>query len=123
MDRIEEANRQVGQIDLSFKLYLKAGIYYSDGSKSIENKCDYAKTACDEVKDGAEKCYRVYYQPQVHLMNGKLSGLEALARWNDQTRGFMSPGRFVPVLEDSNLTYKLDLYVLEEAAKLIRRQL
>lgn len=153
MDRIEEANRQVGQIDLSFKLYLKAGIYYSDGSKSIENECDYAKTACDEVKDGAEKCYRVYtdefseqsaytkfvvdhideaiangdiqvyYQPQVHLMNGKLSGLEALARWNDQTRGFMSPGRFVPVLEDSNLTYKLDLYVLEEAAKLIRRQL
>lgn len=153
MDRIEEANRRVGQIDLSFKLYLKAGIYYSDGSKSIENECDYAKTACDEVKDGAEKCYRVYtdefseqsaytkfvvdhideaiangdiqvyYQPQVHLMNGKLSGLEALARWNDQTRGFMSPGRFVPVLEDSNLTYKLDLYVLEEAAKLIKHQL
>ncbi|MGM9905390.1 EAL domain-containing protein [Lactobacillus sp.] len=153
MDRIEEANRRVGQIDLSFKLYLKAGIYYSDGSKSIETECDYAKTACDEVKDGAEKCYRVYteefseqsaytkfvvdhideaiangdiqvyYQPQVHLMNGKLAGLEALARWNDQTRGFMSPGRFVPVLEASNLTYKLDLYVLEEAAKLIKHQL
>ncbi|WP_244661449.1 EAL domain-containing protein, partial [Lactobacillus nasalidis] len=153
MDRIEEANRRVGQIDLSFKLYLKAGIYYSDGSKSVETECDYAKTACDEVKDGAENCYRVYteefseksaytkfvvdhideaiangdiqvyYQPQVHLMNGKLSGLEALARWNDQTRGFMSPGRFVPVLEDSNLTYKLDLYVLEEAVKLIRHQL
>ena len=65
----------------------------------------------------------LHYQPKIDLHSGRLTGLEALARWNDQTRGFMSPGRFVPVLEDSNLTYKLDLYVLEEAAKLIKHQL
>lgn len=151
--KVEKANQLVAQIDLSFKLYLKAGIYYSDGSKSVETEYDYAKTACDEVKDGAENCYQVYtaefseraeytkfvvdhiddaiqngdiqvyYQPQVHLMNGKLNGLEALVRWNDPNRGFMSPGRFVPILEDSNLTYKLDLYVLEEAIKLIKSRL
>ncbi len=150
---VQKANEAVSKLDPSFKLYLKAGIYYSDGTESIDTEYDYAKTACDEVKEGAKKCYQVYtaefsekaeytkfvvdhiddaikngdvevfFQPQVHLMDGKLSGLEALARWNDQNRGFMSPGRFVPILEDSNLTYKLDMYVLEEAAKLIKRRM
>lgn len=151
--KIEEANKQVSEIDENFRLYLKAGIYYADGTQNAEVACDLAKTACDMVKDGSRQCYKVYtdefsdedeltkhiidhfddaiangdiqiyYQPQVHLLNGKLTGFEALARWIDPDMGFLSPGIFIPVLENSNLTYKLDSYVLEQSAKLIRERL
>ena len=39
---------------------------------------------------------------------------EALARWIDPVRGFMSPADFIPTLEEAHLIYKLDLYVVDQ---------
>ena len=39
---------------------------------------------------------------------------EALARWIEPEKGFMSPAFFIPYLEDSRQIYKLDLYMLEQ---------
>jgi diguanylate cyclase (GGDEF)-like protein len=56
---------------------------------------------------------KVYYQPVVNTENGKLCGLEALARWDDEEYGFLSPADFIQTLEEYHQISKLDLYVVE----------
>ncbi|MBR1536772.1 MAG: EAL domain-containing protein [Treponema sp.] len=55
---------------------------------------------------------KVFYQPVVWAKNGNLCGVEALARWEDPSFGFLSPAAFIPVLEEYHLIHKLDLYVM-----------
>ena len=63
----------------------------------------------------------VYYQPVVWAADGKLCGAEALARWNDPTHGFLSPGTFIPVLEEYHQIHKLDMYILETVCEDLQR--
>ena len=46
---------------------------------------------------------KVYYQPVVRTISGKVCSMEALARWIDPYKGFLSPGDFIPVLERNRL--------------------
>ena len=66
---------------------------------------------------------KVYYQPVMRAMTGKLCGCEALARWIDPQKGLLPPDSFIPVLEESRLISRLDCYVIEEVAKLLRYQI
>lgn len=61
-----------------------------------------------------------YYQPVAWAKDETLCGLEALARWNDPRYGFLTPDKFVPALEDSQLAHKLDIAVLEMVCKNLR---
>ena len=70
----------------------------------------------------AEGWVRVYYQPIIRTSDGKVCDEEALARWIDPIFGFLSPGEFIPALEESKLIYKLDLYVLEQVLEKMKRQ-
>ena len=54
----------------------------------------------------------VYYQPEIRAMTREICGFEALARWKDPVHGMISPGVFVPVLEDAHLSPQLDLYII-----------
>lgn len=56
-----------------------------------------------------------YYQPKIDLKTGKLSGAEALIRWNHPTRGIVAPIEFVPVLERSGLVIAAGRQVMERA--------
>ena len=72
-----------------------------------------------------EKWITVYYQPIIRAVNGRVCDEEALARWIDPVKGFLSPADFIPVLEESRQIYKLDLYILErvlEKMKLMTEQ-
>jgi diguanylate cyclase len=55
---------------------------------------------------------RVEYQPKRHLRTGALAGVEALARWHDETRGEVPPTIFVAVAERTGLIHALGEYVL-----------
>ena len=60
---------------------------------------------------------KVYYQPVVNAVNGKMCGLEALARWDDFQYGFLSPVDFIQTLEEYHQIYKLDMYVVEKVCR------
>ncbi len=47
--------------------------------------------------------FELYYQPVVTAADGTLNGFEGLIRWNNQKLGNVSPGRFIPLAEDSRL--------------------
>lgn len=61
--------------------------------------------------------FMVYYQPKVSMSSGAVKGAEALVRWNHPERGLISPGEFLPVLEDSGRIQALDKYVFEEVCR------
>ena len=64
-----------------------------------------------------EGCIEVYYQPELRAMTREICGFEALARWRDPVHGMISPGVFVPVLEDAHLSPQLDLYIIERVCQ------
>ncbi|MBR5109732.1 MAG: GGDEF and EAL domain-containing protein [Clostridia bacterium] len=116
----------------------------------ISTACDRAKLACSALKGTYTSGFRyysselsddlerrqyvienldaamaghwiqVYYQPIIRAVNEKVCDVEALARWIDPCKGFLSPGDFIPYLEDAGLLYKLDLYILEEVLRTMR---
>ena len=65
---------------------------------------------------------KVYYQPIIRAADGKVCDEEALSRWIDPVKGFLSPAEFIPALEDAKLIYKLDLYVAEQVLAKMKRQ-
>lgn len=122
------------------------------GILGVSAECDRAKYACDVLQNIRISTFRyfeesmlsraqkrhyytdnlnraleegwiqVYYQPIIRAANRRVSDEEALARWIDPVRGVIPPDEFIPVLEESKLIYKLDLYVVEQVLKKIMIQ-
>jgi PAS domain S-box-containing protein/diguanylate cyclase (GGDEF)-like protein len=64
---------------------------------------------------------RVHYQPIVRLDTGRITGFEALARWEHPERGMILPDDFIPMAEDTGLILPMGLWVLEEACRTLAR--
>ena len=63
--------------------------------------------------------FRVFYQPKVDIRDGRIVGAEALCRWFHGDR-MISPGDFIPVLEQNTDICKLDFYMLDMVCRDIR---
>jgi diguanylate cyclase (GGDEF)-like protein/PAS domain S-box-containing protein len=64
---------------------------------------------------------RVHYQPEVDLVTGAVTGVEALVRWQHPEQGLLLPGAFIPVAEETGLIVPLGQWVLEEVCAQRRR--
>jgi diguanylate cyclase (GGDEF)-like protein/PAS domain S-box-containing protein len=58
---------------------------------------------------------RVVYQPQVDVTDGRIVGMESLARWESPERGLVMPGEFIPLAEETGLIVPIGLKLLEES--------
>jgi diguanylate cyclase (GGDEF)-like protein len=64
-----------------------------------------------------EKRVEAHFQPQLCLASGRVTGVEALARWSHQAFGFVSPEEFVSIAEHTGLIDALTVHVLERALR------
>ena len=69
------------------------------------------RTALDEDQ------LRIAYQPQVELATGRMTGLEALARWQHPDRGLVAADAFIRVAEDTGMIHALGRWVLAQACR------
>lgn len=122
------------------------------GVAAISADCDRAKYACDSrgslyrsgfsyfdrsMLDRVENTQYIignldrairegwiqtYFQPIVRVANGRVCNEEALARWIDPVKGMLSPGEFIPILEEARLLYKLDLHIVECVIRKMKSQ-
>jgi diguanylate cyclase (GGDEF)-like protein len=57
----------------------------------------------------------LHYQPKACLQTGRITGVEALLRWNCPGKGMVAPDRFIPVLEDTGLILPVGAWVIRRA--------
>ena len=110
----------------------RAGMAISKNKEDYQNKIFYYDDKIRELKyweqrlsgelDNAllDNQLMVYLQAQCDS-EGIVIGAEALVRWIHPSEGLMPPYRFIPLFEKNGLISKVDLFVWEEAAKLLRK--
>jgi diguanylate cyclase (GGDEF)-like protein/PAS domain S-box-containing protein len=65
--------------------------------------------------------FYLYYQPQYELQSGRITGVEALIRWENRKLGFVSPDEFIEIAEDTGMIVSIGYYVIQEACSVYMR--
>jgi diguanylate cyclase (GGDEF)-like protein/PAS domain S-box-containing protein len=81
---------------------------------------DRMKLEIDMKRAIERKQIYLHYQPIISLNTGKLAGFEALARWQHNGRGAISPAQFIPLAEETGLVGTLGSWVFREACQQMR---
>jgi diguanylate cyclase (GGDEF)-like protein/PAS domain S-box-containing protein len=125
--------------------------FYPDDSQTAEEMIQFADVAMNRAKDLGKKRFElytqaqsetikniisienslrkaiennqltIYYQPQVEILSGKITGCEALLRWYRPDKGFTPPDIFIPIAEESGLIGIIEEWLLRETARQIKR--
>lgn len=110
------------------ELFNAASIALHHAKRRENNTCPYTQTMRHALQRRqlmserlsaaiTEHRLELYYQPQVDLVSGRITGAEALCRWFDAEWGWVSPGEFIPLAEERGLIRPLGDWVLEESAR------
>ena len=86
-------------------------------SKTQKNLTSEIRLASDIQEGLKQDQFQLYYQPIVSLQDNRLTGFEALIRWQHPQHGFMSPMQFLNVAEQTDQILPLGIWTLEEACK------
>lgn len=84
-------------------------------TKQMSDESEMKKTITLSMNKAIENNeFEVYFQPKFRFSDSIVMGAEALIRWNNPEKGFLSPGSFIPLFEHNGFIQKIDLYVFEK---------
>lgn len=92
-------------------------VYYNEvmKTKNVEER-ELEYEAAEALKNGD---FIVYLQPKYDVKTEKITGAEALIRWKHNTKGMLSPGKFIPLFEANGFIAELDMFVLNKVCEKI----
>jgi len=86
-------------------------------TKELEQNPEDRFTLQSEIRKAiANNEFILHYQPKIDFSTRRISGVEALVRWQHPVRGLLSPDKFIPFAEDSGLIRPLTEVILHQAA-------
>lgn len=95
--------------------------FYSVFDSTIQNNALEILELETDLRIGLKRQeFSLNYQPIISFDTGEVVGFETLARWHHAQKGFISPGKFIPLAEQTNLIQPLGIWILEEACQQIR---
>ena len=90
-------------------------------TQGMDEELKRRQSLISEMKSAiAKKEFFLELQPQIHLKEHRITGAEALVRWNHPTRGRIPPGEFISLFESNGFITDLDEFVWDEAAGIIK---
>ncbi len=90
---------------------------YLDQADAVEK----LRIANDFKEALANKKVTLHYQPIINLQNGDVMGFEALMRWTHPERGFVSPGIFIPIIEENGQIIEASKWAFHESCSALKR--
>jgi len=95
--------------------HTSAHYFYTD---DIHSKIMEENEIENEMHEALEnRDFKVFLQPKYDFKTEKLSGAEALIRWQHPIKGIIQPNTFIPIFEKNGFITKIDMYVFEEICK------
>ncbi len=89
---------------------------YTIYSSDLDKQSPHRITMMGELRQAIENDELVlYYQPKIDLHTRRISGVEALVRWQHSEHGFLPPDEFIPMAERTGLIKLLSIWVLKHA--------
>jgi diguanylate cyclase (GGDEF)-like protein len=85
---------------------------------TLHNEVNMIKDIQRALNEGE---FKLYYQAKVDVASQKIVGAEALIRWEHKTKGVIYPNSFIPIAESSSLILELGRFVINEAARFIKK--
>ncbi|MEW5800477.1 MAG: EAL domain-containing protein [bacterium] len=115
-DHGEEVNLLIQRADVAMYVAKHSGIGYSIYDSKTDQYNHRRLAMVSGLRQAIEDNQLVlHYQPKVDLVLGRISGVEALVRWQHPQYGFMPPDQFIQLAEQTDLIKPLTLWVLNEA--------
>ncbi|MDO3720272.1 EAL domain-containing protein [Marinobacter sp. chi1] len=113
----DEADRLLQSAEQTMTLAKQGGrnhlqFYVARIDQEIRNRKLLEKDLSEALARGE---FHLVYQPQIDLETRRISGAEALIRWNHPSRGFVPPDDFIPVAEANGAIIEIGQWVLEQA--------
>lgn len=95
--------------------------YYDDTMARDFSRNEYLLSHLDTAIENG--WIKVFLQPVVRSLTGRICSAEALTRWIDPELGFISPGDFIPLLEKMGQSFKLDTYMVNQVAEILANEI
>lgn len=76
------------------------------------------REALNRIEEGLQnEEFLLYFQPKVDMRRGRVTGAEALLRWQHPEQGLLTPGQFLAITEDTDFSIQLGEWVLSETLR------
>ena len=119
---IDSAAQLVQVAGLARERARNSGAPYEIFDPSMQQRAQARLQQETELRRAVEALqFDLHYQPIIALDSGKISGAEALLRWNHPTRGVVSAGEFIGLAEESGLAVPLGTFALRRACEQLER--
>jgi diguanylate cyclase (GGDEF)-like protein len=93
-------------------------IYKSELTSNLTDRLQLENDMRQALANGE---FVLYFQPKVSLKTGTITSVEALLRWQHPQRGIVSPGLFMPLVEESNLIIPISEWIIRDVCELIAK--